>query len=180
MESHPRRGHRRYLVRRRAATASALGPWPGGVVAVDFNRAADWLVPLPVDVLRGISARQANVLRDYDIRSVGLLAAVDPATVQRLLGVPHRAPGGRLCPRRRPPGSPSASCPPLPASALLPLVHPRRRRHARPLYPSRWSGSGCRYTSMSRRPRLTLHCADVRRQQQLGGDPPPEGAVRTR
>ncbi|WP_328974284.1 hypothetical protein [Streptomyces canus] len=45
-----------------------------------------WLGPLPVDALHGIGPRQAAVLRDYGIHCVGLLAAVPPATVQRMLG----------------------------------------------------------------------------------------------
>ncbi|GGW76825.1 DNA polymerase Y family protein [Streptomyces galilaeus] len=69
-----------------AATASAQIDQPGGVVAIDPGQAAQWLAPLPVDALHGIGPRQANALRDYGIHTVGLLAAVDPATVQRLLG----------------------------------------------------------------------------------------------
>ncbi|KOV63369.1 hypothetical protein ADL00_23295, partial [Streptomyces sp. AS58] len=41
---------------------------------------------LPVEALHGIGPRQAEILRDYGIHRVGLLAAVPPATVQRLLG----------------------------------------------------------------------------------------------
>ncbi|WP_331748674.1 hypothetical protein [Streptomyces chartreusis] len=69
-----------------AATASAQVPQPGGVLAVAPDQAADWLGALPVDALHGIGPRQAAVLSDYGIHSVGLLAAVPPATVQRLLG----------------------------------------------------------------------------------------------
>ncbi|MFE7854372.1 hypothetical protein [Streptomyces sp. NPDC057403] len=69
-----------------AATASAQVPQPGGVLAGAPERVAGWLGPLPVDALHGIGPRQAAVLRDYGIHSVGLLAAVPPATVQRLLG----------------------------------------------------------------------------------------------
>lgn len=69
-----------------AATASARLPEPGGVLAVEPGQVADWLGALPVDALHGIGPRQAEVLRDYGIHSVGLLAAVPPATVQRLLG----------------------------------------------------------------------------------------------
>ncbi|MEV6408999.1 hypothetical protein AB0M58_39765 [Streptomyces bobili] len=68
-----------------AATASAQIAQPGGVVAVDPGQAAQWLAPLPVDALHGIGPRQADTLHDYGIHTVGLLAAVDPATVQRLL-----------------------------------------------------------------------------------------------
>jgi DNA polymerase-4 len=69
-----------------AATASAQIPAPGGVLAVAPEEAAGWLAGLPVDALHGIGPRQAGVLRDYGIHYVGLLAAVPPATVQRLLG----------------------------------------------------------------------------------------------
>ncbi|MEU9391906.1 hypothetical protein AB0D86_18120 [Streptomyces sp. NPDC048324] len=69
-----------------AATASARVPRPGGVLAVDPDQVASWLGPLPVEALHGIGPRQADVLHDYGIHTVGLLAAVEPATVQRLLG----------------------------------------------------------------------------------------------
>ncbi|NUS74757.1 MAG: hypothetical protein HOV70_00960 [Streptomyces sp.] len=69
-----------------AATASAQIPPPGGVLAVAPAEVADWLGPLPVEALHGIGSRQAAVLRDYGIHCVGLLAAVPPATVHRLLG----------------------------------------------------------------------------------------------
>lgn len=69
-----------------AATASARIARPGGVLAIDPTHAVDWLGALPVDALHGIDPRQAEVLRDYGIHSVGLLAAVPPGTVQRLLG----------------------------------------------------------------------------------------------
>ncbi|GAA5021617.1 DNA polymerase Y family protein [Streptomyces siamensis] len=69
-----------------AATASAQVPGPGGVLAVDAEQAIGWLTRLPVEALHGIGPRQAAVLIDYGIHSVGLLAAIPPATVQRLLG----------------------------------------------------------------------------------------------
>ncbi|MFE9679367.1 hypothetical protein ACFYO5_35520 [Streptomyces sp. NPDC006259] len=69
-----------------AATASARIEQPGGVLAVAPDQVAGWLAPLPVDALHGIGPRQAEALHDYGIHTVGLLAAVDPATVQRLLG----------------------------------------------------------------------------------------------
>ncbi|MFJ4329084.1 hypothetical protein ACIP3A_39075 [Streptomyces tricolor] len=69
-----------------AATASAQIDGPGGVLAVAPEQAADWLGPLPVQALHGVGPRQAAVLRDYGIHTIGLLAAVSPATVQRLLG----------------------------------------------------------------------------------------------
>ncbi|MFF4969708.1 hypothetical protein [Streptomyces sp. NPDC001037] len=69
-----------------AATASAQVTGPGGVLTVAGRQAAEWLGPLPVEALHGIGPRQAAALRDYGIHSVGLLAAVSPGTVQRLLG----------------------------------------------------------------------------------------------
>jgi len=69
-----------------AATASAQVPLPGGVLTVAPDDVTDWLAPLPVEALHGIGPRQAGALRDYGIHYVGLLAAVPPATVQRLLG----------------------------------------------------------------------------------------------
>ncbi|MFE5923075.1 hypothetical protein [Streptomyces sp. NPDC056468] len=69
-----------------AATASAQVPLPGGVLAVDPGEVSAWLGPLPVDALHGIGPSQADVLRDYGIHCVGLLASVPPTTVQRLLG----------------------------------------------------------------------------------------------
>lgn len=69
-----------------AATASGQIAEPGGVLAVGPGQVAEWLGPLPVEALHGIGSRQAQVLRDYGVHCVGLLAAVPPATVQRLLG----------------------------------------------------------------------------------------------
>jgi hypothetical protein len=69
-----------------AATASAQISPPGGVLTITPHQAADRLARLPVEALHGIGPRQAAVLRDYGIHSVGLLAAVPPSTVQRLLG----------------------------------------------------------------------------------------------
>ncbi|MEU5299136.1 DNA polymerase Y family protein [Streptomyces umbrinus] len=69
-----------------AATASGQIDAPGGVLAIDPDHVADWLGPLPVEALHGIGPKQAATLRDYGIHCVGLLAAVPPATVQRLLG----------------------------------------------------------------------------------------------
>ncbi|GGX57815.1 DNA polymerase Y family protein [Streptomyces chartreusis] len=69
-----------------AATASAQVLQPGGVLAIAPEHVTAWLGPLPVEALHGIGPRQAAVLTDYGIHSVGLLAAVPPATVLRLLG----------------------------------------------------------------------------------------------
>ncbi|MEU9289168.1 hypothetical protein AB0D57_31995 [Streptomyces sp. NPDC048275] len=69
-----------------AATASGQITEPGGVLAVDPDQVADWLGPLPVEALHGIGPRQAQELRNFGVHCVGLLAAIPPATVQRLLG----------------------------------------------------------------------------------------------
>ncbi|WP_413755150.1 DNA polymerase Y family protein [Streptomyces sp. MMBL 11-3] len=69
-----------------AATASGQVPAPGGVVVVEADQVTDWLGPLPVEALYGIGPQQARRLREYGVHCVGLLAAVPPATVQRLLG----------------------------------------------------------------------------------------------
>ncbi|MFC8433349.1 hypothetical protein [Streptomyces sp. NPDC057253] len=69
-----------------AATASGQVDLPGGVLAIAPEDVTGWLGPLPVEALHGIGPRQAALLRDYGIHCVGLLAAVPPATVQRLLG----------------------------------------------------------------------------------------------
>ncbi|MEU5396073.1 DNA polymerase Y family protein [Streptomyces tibetensis] len=50
------------------------------------DHATAWLATLPVEALHGIGPRQAAALCDYGVHSVGLLAAIPPATVQRLLG----------------------------------------------------------------------------------------------
>ncbi|WP_331745606.1 DNA polymerase Y family protein [Streptomyces mirabilis] len=105
-----------------AATASGQITEPGGVLAVGPGQVADWLGPLPVEALHGIGPRQAQTLRDYGVHCVGLLAAVPPATVQRLLGgragrqVADRARG--IDPR---PVAPRA----LPASASVSRTFPR-------------------------------------------------------
>ncbi|MEU8868270.1 DNA polymerase Y family protein [Streptomyces umbrinus] len=69
-----------------AATASGQISAPGGVLAIDPDQVADWLGPLPVEALHGIGPKQAAALREFGVHCVGLLAAIPPATVQRLLG----------------------------------------------------------------------------------------------
>ncbi|MFD7407769.1 hypothetical protein ACFV7R_35080 [Streptomyces sp. NPDC059866] len=79
-----------------AATASGQIGGPGGVLAIDPDQVTEWLSPLPVDALHGLGPRQAQVLRDYGIHCIGLLAAVPPATVQLLPGVSgSRQKGGK-------------------------------------------------------------------------------------
>ncbi|MEQ6028065.1 hypothetical protein SOM70_36540 [Streptomyces salinarius] len=69
-----------------AATASGQVDPPGGVLTVSPGQAADWLAPLPVEALHGIGPHRSAPLHEYGIHTVGLLAAVSPQTVQRLLG----------------------------------------------------------------------------------------------
>ncbi|GHH68162.1 DNA polymerase-4 [Streptomyces umbrinus] len=69
-----------------AATASGQITSPGGVLAIDPDHVVDWLGPLPVEALHGIGPKEAAALREFGVHCVGLLAAVPPATVQRLLG----------------------------------------------------------------------------------------------
>lgn len=105
-----------------AATASAQVEAPGGVLAIDPDRAAAWLATLPVEALYGIGPRQAAVLCDYGVHSVGLLAAIPPATVQRLLG--GRA--GRTAADRARGIDPRPVVPrALPASATVRTAFPR-------------------------------------------------------
>ncbi|MET9903070.1 hypothetical protein [Streptomyces sp. NPDC006446] len=75
---------------------------PGGVLAVTPDEVAVWLGPLPVEALHGIGPRQAQALHNYGVHRIGLLAAIPPATVQRLLGgrAGRQAADG---PRHRPP-----------------------------------------------------------------------------
>ncbi|MER5927277.1 DNA polymerase Y family protein [Streptomyces mirabilis] len=105
-----------------AATASGQITEPGGLLAIGPGQVTDWLGPLPVEALHGIGRHQAQVLRDFGVHCVGLLAAVPPATVQRLLGgragrqAADRARG--IDPR---PVAPRA----LPASASVSRTFPR-------------------------------------------------------
>ncbi|MFF4732903.1 hypothetical protein ACFY3M_48290 [Streptomyces mirabilis] len=105
-----------------AATASGQITEPGGILAVGPGQVADWLGPLPVEALHGIGPRQAQVLRDFGVHCVGLLAAVPPATVQRLLG--GRA--GRQAVDRARGIDPRPVIPrALPASASVSRIFPR-------------------------------------------------------
>jgi DNA polymerase-4 len=69
-----------------AATASAQIDGPGGVLVIEPGRETEWLAPLPVEALHGIGPSQAQALEKYGVHCVGLLAALPPATVQRVLG----------------------------------------------------------------------------------------------
>ncbi|MDR3081297.1 MAG: ImpB/MucB/SamB family protein [Streptomyces sp.] len=66
-----------------AADASA----PGHTTWVPTDRAADWLRPRPVIALPGIGRVIATTLDQYGLHTVGQIADLPPATLQRLLGV---------------------------------------------------------------------------------------------
>ncbi|WP_406397775.1 hypothetical protein OH805_02560 [Streptomyces sp. NBC_00879] len=70
-----------------AATASAR-PAANGIRLVPDGPAAvaAFLHPLPIDALHGIGRRQAETLRNFGIHTVGTLAGLPTATVQRVLG----------------------------------------------------------------------------------------------
>ena len=105
-----------------AATASGQVPRPSGLLAIAPDQVEAWLGALPVEALHGIGPRQAGVLRDYGIHCVGLLAAVPPATVQRLLG--GRA--GRVAADRARGIDPRPVTPRrLPAAASVRYIFPR-------------------------------------------------------
>ncbi|QOV33301.1 hypothetical protein IM697_24020 [Streptomyces ferrugineus] len=102
------------------ATVSAQVPPPGGVLAVEPGEASPWRGPLPVHAPQGIRPRQAALLTDCGITCVGVLAAIPPATVQRLLAgraVRRLGPRYRPMPRR------------LPRPARLRERPPRLARH---------------------------------------------------
>ncbi|MFG2368949.1 hypothetical protein ACGFY3_46450 [Streptomyces mirabilis] len=83
---------------------------------------------MPVEALHSIGPRQAQVLRDYGVHCVGLLAAVPPATVQRLLGGRARGIDPRPVTPRALPASASVT-PPLPHRTRRPATdQPREQR----------------------------------------------------
>ncbi|MFJ9375568.1 DNA polymerase thumb domain-containing protein [Streptomyces sp. NPDC101455] len=65
-----------------AADASA----PGDTTRVPTGEAADWLYPRPVTALPGIGRATADTLHRYGLHTIGQLADLPPATLQRLLG----------------------------------------------------------------------------------------------
>lgn len=162
-----------------ATTASAQVPHPGGVLAIDAADVTDWLALLPVEELHGIGPRHAATLKRYGIDRVGLLAALPPATVQRMLGEdrPHgRRPGTRYrSPHRHP-------TPPARLSGRSPPLPPRRPRRRRCRCGSARSGraAGCR-AALPRAgcPRPHAHVV-VRRRTEVGEDAPSDRAVRAR
>ncbi|MFF2963134.1 ImpB/MucB/SamB family protein [Streptomyces sp. NPDC057963] len=65
-----------------AADASA----PGDTTWVPAGQAADWLYPRPVTALPGIGRATAETLNRYGLHTIGQVADVPAATLQRLLG----------------------------------------------------------------------------------------------
>lgn len=65
-----------------AADASA----PGETTWVPAERATEWLYPRPVTALPGIGRATAAVLTRYGLHTIGQVADLPPATLQRLLG----------------------------------------------------------------------------------------------
>lgn len=65
-----------------AADASA----PGHATWVPAERAADWLYPRPVTALPGIGRVTATALNRYGLHTIGQIADLPAATLQRLLG----------------------------------------------------------------------------------------------
>ncbi|AVH59579.1 MULTISPECIES: DNA polymerase Y family protein [Streptomyces] len=66
-----------------AADASA----PGDTTWVPAERAAEWLYPRPLTALPGIGRATATTLTRYGLHTIGQIADLPPATLQRLLGV---------------------------------------------------------------------------------------------
>lgn len=77
-----------------AADASA----PGDTTWVPAGQAAAWLYPRPVTALPGIGRATAETLGKYGLHTIGQVADLSPATLQRLLGA---APARLLADRAR-------------------------------------------------------------------------------
>ncbi|WP_353828016.1 DNA polymerase IV [Agromyces sp. SYSU T0242] len=75
-----------------AKVASAVGK-PDGLLLVEPDREADFLLPLPVERLWGVGAVTAEKLHRLGIRTVGQLAELEAASAEQLLG---RAAGAHL------------------------------------------------------------------------------------
>ncbi|TXS52749.1 hypothetical protein [Streptomyces sp. t39] len=70
-----------------AAMASrAAAAENGGVLVVAPHEVTGWLHPLPVGRLDGIGPAQEHTLTSYGIHTIGLLAHLPEATVQRVVG----------------------------------------------------------------------------------------------
>jgi len=60
---------------------------PGGTTWIHDGQAATWLYPRPVTALPGIGRATAETLNKYGLHTIGQIADIPPATLQRLLGV---------------------------------------------------------------------------------------------
>jgi DNA polymerase-4 len=59
---------------------------PDGLVVVPPGDEAAFLAPLPISRLWGVGERTATALRDYGVRTIGELAALDPQVLTRRFG----------------------------------------------------------------------------------------------
>jgi DNA polymerase-4 len=59
---------------------------PDGLVVVPPGEEAAFLAPLPISRLWGVGERTAAALRDYGVRTIGELAALDPQVLTRRFG----------------------------------------------------------------------------------------------
>jgi nucleotidyltransferase/DNA polymerase involved in DNA repair len=59
---------------------------PDGLVVVPPGEEATFLAPLPISRLWGVGERTATALRDYGVRTIGELAALDPQVLTRRFG----------------------------------------------------------------------------------------------
>ncbi len=60
---------------------------PDGLVEVPPGQDAAFLAPLPVGQLPGVGSKTEEVLKRFDITTVGQLAALSPVTLRRIFGV---------------------------------------------------------------------------------------------
>jgi len=70
-----------------AKIASEFGK-PDGLVVVPAGGEAGFLAPLPIERLWGVGASSRRALADYDIKTIGDLAQMDPTILERRFG-PH-------------------------------------------------------------------------------------------
>ncbi|WP_019059277.1 DNA polymerase Y family protein [Streptomyces prunicolor] len=94
-----------------AADASA----PGDTTWVPTGEAADWLYPRPVTALPGIGRATTETLNKYGLHTIGQIADIPAATLQRLLGVGS----ARLLAERARGHDPRPVTPPEPAAHLV-------------------------------------------------------------
>src|SRR5918995_5860240 len=74
---------------------------PDALVIVPPGEEAAFLAPLPIRRLWGVGPQAQAALADYGVTTIGQLAALEPATLQRRFGppgLPTRRPGPRVRP----------------------------------------------------------------------------------